>query len=94
MQLWEILARRGRAERKLREAFKKRGADLVTTYRHGPYKIEALFRLVETNHYWTVTSQAAREHDWIQPELDAWLHEDLVRQLDNQLHEQRGESGG
>lgn len=80
-QLWETLARCGKAERNLREAFKSRGAELIQTYRHGPYKIEALFR-VEKNHYWTVASRATRERAWTQSELDAWLHEDLVVQLD------------
>ena len=89
-QLWETLARCGKAERSLRKAFTHRGAELINTYRHGPYKIVVLFR-VEPSHYWTVTSQAARDHAWTQLELDAWLHEDLVRQLDNWRAKHRGE---
>lgn len=65
----------------LRSSFAARGAELVNTYRHGPYKIVALF-VVDTNSYWEVTSQASRDESWTQDALDAWLDEELVRQLD------------
>lgn len=61
--------------------FSARGTKLVNTYRHGPHKIVALF-VVGTNSYWEVTAQASRDADWTQDALDAWLHEELVRQLD------------
>ena len=74
-----------RAESQLRNAFAERGAKLINLYRQGPYKIEALF-LVGTSNYWSVTSQADRTPMWTQATLDAWLYEDLVRQLGMKLH--------
>jgi hypothetical protein len=75
---------RSRAESQLRNAFAERNAELINLYRHGPYKIEALF-LVSTSNYWSVTSQADGTRTWTQAALDAWLYEDLVRQLGAKL---------
>lgn len=65
----------------LREAFHDRGAELITTYRYGPYKIVALFRIGD-NAYWNVMSQTSADQAWTQTTLDIYLHEDLIRQLD------------
>lgn len=61
----------------LRGEFVARGVGLVALYRHGPYRLEAVFSTRMAG-YWSVSSNAPRVPGWTQVDLDDWLFGDLV----------------
>ena len=52
LPIWQAMLRSGERERRLREEFEQRGAELVQLYRHGPFKLEVLFKLGAA--YWPI----------------------------------------
>ncbi|MCX5745758.1 MAG: hypothetical protein NT062_25055 [Proteobacteria bacterium] len=63
-------------EEALRHQFENRGTQLVELYRHGPFRIEAVF-LTNTG-FWTIVSTAPRVQGWTQVDLDDWLFGDMI----------------
>jgi hypothetical protein len=68
----------------LKAAFEARGAELVNTYRHGPYTIEALFKTASG--YWTTKASVDKNRAWTQRELDDEIQTALIDALDRHLH--------
>jgi len=75
----------GARERRLREAFTQRGIELVQLYRHGPFRLEALFKRGAAG-YWPVQANVNREQPWTQEQLDAQLDNALIDALDQWLN--------
>jgi hypothetical protein len=63
-------------EEALRREFEARRIQFVELYRHGPYRIEAVF--LAGGGFWTVASEAPRVQGWSQVDLDDWLFGDLI----------------
>lgn len=84
-----LLLRNAERERRLKEAFKARGAELVSMYRRGPYAVEALYSTGATLHgarYWTIKAYVTGSRAWTQDDLDREIYDQLVRALDEHIH--------
>jgi hypothetical protein len=82
-EMLELLMRSGERERRLRERFLERGATIVQTYRHGPFRLEALFTVEHPYSYWAIECSVDRERvpAWTQEVLDRQLDDDLIAEL-------------
>lgn len=62
------------------------GRELVACYRHGPYKIEILYKDATKPHYWSSTSKVDKTQPWTQADLDAELERLVLSDLDEHIH--------
>jgi hypothetical protein len=74
-------------ERSLRDALKSSGVEFVSLSREGRHRAKLLFQLLGV--FRVVESTADTTHTWTQADLDDWLYDDILRQLEARIAETR-----